>query len=316
MQDRWEVEFNQNARTQTPTTPASHVLLADASWGIWRWSVLRGVGFSVDFPLQLAAPDCVAVADQLFRSEQAAQETKRETVALIKAIRSENPAQSTLLTNAIHDLHKGKIPANQEFPQQMQEALAALQTARGRVETSRASLRQVFPDAVARTTGRLHELVEQQPFRQALAWQNRQVLHTALTQFLSKPVNTTSSHFRQHRMLLAKYLQRYCLKNDTIGFFGPVGWACWHPETPATTVQPGPLLLAERTTYLEGWAINALSQTLAANPAVRPWAVPRLMPYARVEGLTLHLPFVKPLPLSQAQARILTACDGRHTAQM
>jgi hypothetical protein len=30
---------------------------------------------------------------------------------------------------------------------------------------------------------------------------------------------------RRWVLVIANYLQRYCLKNDTIGFYGPVGWA-------------------------------------------------------------------------------------------
>ena len=34
-----------------------------------------------------------------------------------------------------------------------------------------------------------------------------------------------NSQQRQHEALVASYLQRYCAKNDSIGFFGPVGWS-------------------------------------------------------------------------------------------
>ncbi|HMD25222.1 MAG TPA: lantibiotic dehydratase, partial [Streptosporangiaceae bacterium] len=61
-------------------------------------------------------------------------------------------------------------------------------------------------------------------FQEAVTWQN-----PGLAQFLrdhdAGPDAARRSKQRQRELVIANYLQRYCLKNDTIGFFGPVGWA-------------------------------------------------------------------------------------------
>ena len=300
--------------TDYSQSTAYHITLTDPSWALWRWSVLRGAGFPVDAPLQLAAPACVTAADQLLADEHEAREAKRAAVALLQTLRSADPTRVTLFTNAIHDLHKGKIPTSQDLPPEVLAACATLHAARTRVATAQATYHQVFTTALVQSTLALQSLVAHDPFRQAVTWQNRQAVHTALLPFLAKPATTSSSQYRQHRTVLVKYLQRYSLKNDTIGFFGPVGWARWSPEVAATQVLPGPHLLATRTTYLEGWGLNALSQTLAADAALRPWAVPRLVPFAYLAGHTLQLPFVKPLLLPPAHASVLAACDGTRTA--
>jgi hypothetical protein len=59
-------------------------------------------------------------------------------------------------------------------------------------------------------------------FREALTWQNRGALATAADGLLKDGVKP--SRRRQREEVVARYWQRYCSKNDTIGFFGPLGW--------------------------------------------------------------------------------------------
>ncbi|MDQ2814645.1 MAG: lantibiotic dehydratase family protein, partial [Actinomycetota bacterium] len=81
---------------------------------------------------------------------------------------------------------------------------------------------QAFADAASRLS-RAVAAVEAHPlFQEAVTWQN-----PVLAQRLRDAGVGTSrrSHDRKRELVIANYLQRYCLKNDTIGFFGPVGWA-------------------------------------------------------------------------------------------
>jgi hypothetical protein len=66
---------------------------------------------------------------------------------------------------------------------------------------------------------------------------------------LRKPLTEQSKKNRSNQQMVASYLQRYCVKNDTIGFFGPVGWLTLNPQTQSITARPGPDLLAARTVY-------------------------------------------------------------------
>ncbi|PTS72419.1 hypothetical protein DBR17_19830, partial [Sphingomonas sp. HMWF008] len=59
--------------------------------------------------------------------------------------------------------------------------------------------------------------------REAVAWQNRRMLVTALDRLTEDaPLDKKA---RQSLRVFARYVQRYTAKNDTIGFFGPLGWA-------------------------------------------------------------------------------------------
>ncbi len=81
-----------------------------------------------------------------------------------------------------------------------------------------------FADAAGRLSRGIAAIHADPRFREALTWQN-----PGLAQFLrdhdAGPDAARRSKQRQRELVIANYLQRYCLKNDTIGFFGPVGWA-------------------------------------------------------------------------------------------
>jgi hypothetical protein len=71
----------------------------------------------------------------------------------------------------------------------------------------------------------LREVASDGRFREAVAWQNLHALRGGIDWLLRQPLSASSSKVRQQERLVTRYVQRYCAKNDTIGFFGPVGWA-------------------------------------------------------------------------------------------
>ena len=155
-------------------------------------------------------------------------------------------------------------------------------------------------------------------FREAVAWQNPRALQTAvdaLHEALSGDRSAARNvDYRRWEHTVVSYLQRYCAKNDTIGFFGPVGWARVSDDAPAAiTARPGPDLIDSRTTYLENWAVQQLAEALTTD-AVRPWAVPRRMPFVDVVGDTMHVPMTDPVRLPASDAAVLAACDGLRRA--
>ena len=183
-------------------------------------------------------------------------------------------------------------------------------------QQARAELQEQFSKTTMQSMQVLSEVAQTGHFREAVLWQNRGAVRDGIRPFLKKPiVPNPAKRQRTHGQLIAKYLQRYCTKNDTIGFFGPVGWGYWVSDGADITVRPGPQLLETRTVYFETWGIDVLGEMLAQDSALLPWAIPRPMPFLSLSGTTLHVPFVRPLQLSTAQAIILATCDGQRTAR-
>ncbi|HET6209496.1 MAG TPA: hypothetical protein VFD94_03895, partial [Jatrophihabitans sp.] len=231
-------------------------------------------------------------------------------------------------------------------------ALAGLADATLVDSTAEAGFRAEFPAAVGRLSGALHRAAGLPALREAVAWQNRHALTTGIDPLLRagpQPASRNTKH-RQHEALVASYLQRYCAKNDTIGFFGPVSWSEL-VDGPGIQVQhtgsAGPV--SARACYLEGWAVRAVLADHQA--ALRPWLVPRRMPFLDVQlsehravgelgrvsiergtsearnelatgaersgdrAASLLLPLAPPVPLRPDEAAVLRACDGLRDAR-
>jgi Lantibiotic dehydratase, N terminus len=171
---------------------------------------------------------------------------------------------------------------------------------------------KVYADATGRLSRAIADVYANPVFREALTWQN-----PGLAQFLhdhdAGPGAARRSKQRQREMVIANYLQRYCLKNDTIGFFGPVGWATAGHDGPGLVVVPGEQLIARRATYFEVWAIDKVAAAIALRGRVQGWLRPRRPRSVLLDGNVLHRPHRKPVTLTDAELRILRACDGSRT---
>jgi hypothetical protein len=117
-----------------------------------------------------------------------------------------------------------------------------------------------FEVAAVETATELQRVAGLASFRSAVAWQNRTVLETGIAPFLRWEPRRggRASMVRQREELVAHYWQRFCVKNDTIGFFGPVGWGSWDDEIKGVTIDPGHGLTQASEVYFSTWAIDAL----------------------------------------------------------
>ncbi|HEY7431393.1 MAG TPA: lantibiotic dehydratase [Streptosporangiaceae bacterium] len=157
-------------------------------------------------------------------------------------------------------------------------------------------------------------------FQEALTWQNpaaRLALSVAAEGGAAR-AGTENSRERKKRRVredaIALYWQRYCGKNDTIGFFGPVTWVRLDPAGPAATVWCGDQLVRNRETGYEFWLLETYARGLAADPLMRPWLPVGMHPDLTLEGCRVLRPGQPPLELTGAEARLLRRCDGRTPA--
>ncbi|WP_433528250.1 lantibiotic dehydratase [Micromonospora sp. CA-263727] len=174
-----------------------------------------------------------------------------------------------------------------------------------------------FGDAAVRTAGTLQQIAAQPSFQAAVAWQNRAVLRSGIAPFLAWQPSAAgrTSMPRQREELVAHYWQRFCVKNDTIGFFGPVGWGRFDPGVPGVEVASGDRLIARSEVYFSSWAIDALARSIEADPAVRRWLPPRRVAFVRVTGDTVTMPGRPPAPIDALGRRVLALCDGVRTPE-
>jgi hypothetical protein len=117
---------------------------------------------------------------------------------------------------------------------------------------------------------RLRDIAADPAFREAVTWQNRGVLATAVDGLRKQ--GGEPSKARRREEIVARYWQRYCAKNDTIGFFGPLAWGELRDDGPALT-QRSRALVRERTVHMETWCLERFLQTVTDDPwlPLGPW---------------------------------------------
>ncbi len=171
-----------------------------------------------------------------------------------------------------------------------------------------------FDEALRQTSAEIYTIAEDPLFREAVTWQNRTALHAVNGIRKQGPVAVRNSQRRQREEVIAQYWQRYCAKNETVGFFGPVSWLELDPGGDTVTLQPGPGLVRDRQVFFEHWALSAFADTVAADARVRPWLPVALAPQLCLSGRSLLRPAQSTLTLTAAEAALLARCDGRRVA--
>lgn len=285
-------------------------------WAFWRWICLRGAGFPAAWPQPFAAPHAAAAAAHVFSLEEQAAEKIKAAIAAFRLSLQQATDESSrkLLQRALKQLNKGRVPeptgtANDLLTQEIAKLLSE-------AKETEAQFTSQFQSDVQEVSAKIREIAGDPRFRQAVLLQNRAAFRRVLHSFSARDGQPAKRGFkeRQNEELIASYLQRYCLKNDTIGFFGPVGWAKIVSSKDHLKVEPGCNLVSKSSIYFENWCIEALAEKMSAIKSLRPWIAPRLLPFFRLEGKALHAGETVST-LSPLHAAILRGCSGESTAR-
>jgi hypothetical protein len=167
---------------------------------------------------------------------------------------------------------------------------------------------------IERLTGSLREVAADPKFREAVAWQNPSAVRNGVEK-VGRPAEPGKPTAWKHIQLVANYLQRYTVKNDTIGFFGPVAWGRLTEDDRPIDCVYGPSLLADRTVYFENWAIDTLAWRLSEWPEMQPWLRPALSGGMYLEGDRILRPYREPIELPADLVPLLKVCDGTRTVR-
>jgi hypothetical protein len=173
---------------------------------------------------------------------------------------------------------------------------------------------EVFPE-IENVSRALSEIVQDDRFREALLWQNPKMVDNWLQEFdAAAELRRQPSDTRRRLSTLARYLQRYATKNDTVGFFGPVGWATVDSLFAGAFVQKGDGAEVHRRSYFEPWSIEVLARLWEQDLELRQHLRPVLSSAARLDDGTLVLPRKADVPLTSSERAVAELCDGTASA--
>ncbi|HEY0191524.1 MAG TPA: lantibiotic dehydratase [Kofleriaceae bacterium] len=276
-----------------------------SGWASWRWVWLRGAGFSAGFVRALGSSALVAAMDAWLAAEVAADQAR---AAASHACNEAwvTAAHDEALRHARNRLRKGRAPSEPvgiaavDGPvERFREALAA------REQQQQAAEHQLAHEQ-ARTLALVERLAVEPRFREAVCWQNPDVLHHCLDKLSH---GGASERHRRVRTAI-KYIQRYSVKNDTIGFFGPVAWGQIAPAGAGVVVDPGRELVEYRRVYFERWPIEILAEQAAHDPAARDVLRPRRKLFSWVADDALLVPSATPRAVTALEGYLLRHADG------
>jgi len=138
--------------------------------------------------------------------------------------------------------------------------------------TDRAAFDAAFAQAAADAARTAYDIAADPLFREAVTWQNPSAAQALDGLLRDGPApdparqNKKSRYRRRIREeLVARYWQRYCAKNESVGFFGPVCWITLDPDGASVLVKPGAGLVRNRRVWFEQWALASFAATLHFN---------------------------------------------------
>jgi hypothetical protein len=160
----------------------------------------------------------------------------------------------------------------------------------------------------------VRRLLTEDRFVEALVWQNPTAAgNWVLRHAAALREGTELARRGTHDGLAARYAQRYCAKNDTIGAFGPVAWARFDPAASGVSWTGGGGI-RRRSVHFESWALRALADAWARDERVRPFLPVRRHPTAGLDQDGRVRRAWRPAEeLSPLAARILAAVADKST---
>lgn len=285
-------------------------LLPGGQWRVWKSVAVRGAGFPVSMVRDLAGDDVSAAADVYVAARREVIQRRKlaahDLGELIKA--AATPTARSTLRAVRRKLGHDVVRAADAIPSEKE--LAAALARREAASTALARAYQAHGDRTHATISRL--LLTDRRFREALLWQNRKALSSTARR-LGDGHGSTGDR-RNAAVFVGMLAQRYATKNDSLGFFGPVGWATLIDEPVAVDVRPGSTLLARREVYFEGWAIDTLAASLDQRFSLKPWSTPRVKAGVWKAADAVHAPLLGSVTLARAEREVLDHCDGARTA--
>lgn len=161
------------------------------------------------------------------------------------------------------------------------------------------------------STAAVLEALRDDTFLAALTWQNPAVVESWAGQIAAavrRGESPTMTKRSVRERVIARYVQRYCTKNESIGFFGPVAWAQF-ADTDERLRCHGRLGLRRSTVHFEVWALAALAAAWRDDPRLLPHLPVRLEPASTVDGRLLRRPRRPATELDDAALTLLAALD-------
>jgi hypothetical protein len=146
----------------------------------------------------------------------------------------------------------------------------------------------------------------------ALAWQRPEILRTWALDYVAardRDERQSTGRRNQREAVVARYAQRYCAKNESIGFFGSVAWARTALDRPGLTAE-GSGGIRRMSVHFEVKAMEAVAGAWNRDPRLSPFLPVRLDPSAYFDGFRIYPSCRPPIDLDELSRALLHSLGG------
>ena len=294
--------------------------MSEYTWELLPHFFVRSTGFPYEWIERLAFSETVVALDTLLDIEEQLEIVQKELQEVVGGA-EQNPLQRTLARQVKAALQRrafikqadGAAPqANMQWSELIEHWNELLRHCQECEERARS----IFAQEMVERRRILYNYACDERFQEATWLSSPQMYEHGLRPYLEHwSAEQRPSEMRRIERQLISYLQRFCVKNDTASFFGPINYGDFAPSCAA--IGSGAGRVQQRKTFMAYWAVTALAESIAQDGEVRPYLCPRLHPLCQVT-LTNDSACIGgkvTLTLSDQQCKLLQAIKGQQTLQ-
>lgn len=266
------------------SSPVLHQPADLAAWQLAGQFVVRSTGFAFDLLERLRQPRTAALLGAIQQSEQQSEQLQQNFAEEIfprlcaqESARGGEREAFRLWYTLARKIRLGQGIEPSLLAQLPQAEPAGWLRAWNEAVEAGARLRQegtaCFADEFAGCRASLHEIVSMPRFQEALWLSNPGVYETGWQYYQrhwQPPARPSKMKHMERRFYT--YLQRFCAKNDTTSFFGPLNYGSCGPQAESTLLRTGEPIQA-RHVFLAYRAVEALAESIAQDSATHPYLI-------------------------------------------
>lgn len=272
------------------SAPAFDPGTAEQRWQLMHRFVLRSPGFPFSWLAELRFPRSIVLARQIIEAQErrarlwqafdgtlfpalletatAADSDKvtfRFWYHLARQVRRLQPLDAAMLERSAALAHPAPLDSWLHDWQQVCHGLSQLHH----------NGAATFAAEMAERRARLRDLVHEPRFQEALWLSNPAIAEVGCPYFERHwQAERRPAKIKHLERRFYSYLQRFCAKNDTASFFGPLNYGCFDAAE-QTSVRRVDRPLQARRVFFAYWAAEKLAAQIADDPTIQPYLRPQ-----------------------------------------
>jgi hypothetical protein len=293
--------------------------MPEHAWVLFPTFILRSTGFPFGWIQNLAFPETSAALDALIACED---EIAGHRTVLQNRLREGDPASIPVRRRAWKHVNKWQAPRVdaqdlKNLPPDLPPLIGVWDGLLHRREELQTSAGGCFEGEMACRRRALRGIAQDAWFQEAVWLSSPQMYEHGLERYLRHwDERARPSDIRSAERQIVSFLQRFCAKNDTTSFFGPINYGDF--EVPAEAPSgPGPEHIGIRRGTIAYWAANAIAEAMARDGSILPYLTPRRLPLARLDpaARTLLVGRSARIAFDAVAARTFELCNGERTIE-